>query len=57
MITAYGFNPEYIVGSVPDSSEKYDLMSLVMINLGESGENYEGLIKMLEDGVTLESAL
>ena len=47
-ITAYGFKPEYIVGSVSDYPEKYDLMSLVMINLGESGENYEGLIKMLD---------
>ncbi len=47
-ITTYGFKPESIVGSVPDCPEKYDLMSLVMINIGESGENYEGLIKMLD---------
>lgn len=47
-ITRYSFKPEYMVGEVPDCPERYDLMSLVMINLGESDNNYDGLIKMLD---------
>ncbi|MDE6425104.1 MAG: PD-(D/E)XK nuclease family transposase [Ruminococcus sp.] len=47
-ITRYNFKPEYMVGEIPDCPERYDLMSLVMINLGESDENYDGLIKMLD---------
>lgn len=47
-ITRYNFKPEHMVGKIPDCSERYDLMSLVMINLGESDKNYYGLIKMLD---------
>jgi hypothetical protein len=47
-ITEYRFKPENIVGKVPDLPEKYDLMSLVMVNLGVKDENYVGLIKMLD---------
>ena len=47
-ITRYNFKPEYMVGEIPDCPERYDLMSLVMINLGESDKNYDGLIKMLD---------
>lgn len=37
-----------LVGKVPDVPEKYDLMSLIMINLGSENENYSGLIRMLD---------
>lgn len=36
------------MGKVPDVPEKYDLMSLIMINLGSENENYSGLIRMLD---------
>jgi hypothetical protein len=36
------------VGEAPDYPEKYDLMSLIMINLGSKDKNYGGLIKMLD---------
>jgi hypothetical protein len=36
------------VGEAPDYPEKYDLMSLIMINLGSKDKNYDGLIKMLD---------
>ncbi|MCM1508228.1 MAG: hypothetical protein NC177_14030 [Ruminococcus flavefaciens] len=47
-ITRYSLKPECVVGNVPDCPKNYDLMELVMINLGESDENYDGLIKMLD---------
>ena len=47
-ITEYRFKPEYLVGKVPDVPKKYDLMSLIMINLGSENENYSGLIRMLD---------
>ncbi|MDE5861468.1 MAG: hypothetical protein K2H28_04665, partial [Ruminococcus sp.] len=47
-ITRYSFKPECVVGNVPDCPKNYDLMELVMINLSESDENYDGLIKMLD---------
>lgn len=47
-ITSYSFKPENIVGSVPDVPHKYDLMTLIMINLGVHDKNYTGLIKMLD---------
>jgi predicted transposase/invertase (TIGR01784 family) len=47
-ITEYRFKPENIVGEAPDYPEKYDLMSLIMINLGSKDKNYGGLIKMLD---------
>lgn len=47
-ITEYRFKPEYLVGKVPDVPEKYDLMSLIMINLGSEDKNYRGLIRMLD---------
>ncbi len=47
-ITEYRFKPENLVGEVPDIPEKYDLMSLIMINLGTKNKNYSGLIRMLD---------
>ncbi|MGN0606604.1 MAG: hypothetical protein ACI4JM_08790 [Oscillospiraceae bacterium] len=47
-ITEYRFKPENLVGKVPDIPQKYDLMSLIMINLGSKDENYSGLIRMLD---------
>jgi hypothetical protein len=47
-VTEYRFKPEHIVGEVPDCPQKYDLMSLIMINLGSKGKNYSGVIKMLD---------
>ncbi len=47
-ITEYSFRPEFIVGHIKDRPERYDLMSLIMINLGKTNENYDGLIKMLD---------
>jgi predicted transposase/invertase (TIGR01784 family) len=47
-VTEYRFKPEHIVGEVPDCPQKYDLMSLIMINLGSKDKNYSGVIKMLD---------
>lgn len=47
-ITEYRFKPENLVGEVPDNPERYDLMSLIMINLGSEDKNYDGLIRMLD---------
>lgn len=47
-ITEYRFKPENLVGEVPDIPERYDLMSLIMINLGSEDKNYDGLIRMLD---------
>ena len=47
-ITEYSFQPTTIVGNGAVDKKKYDMMSLVMINLGKSDKNYSGLIKMLD---------
>ncbi|MGN0629763.1 MAG: hypothetical protein ACI4JN_00410 [Ruminococcus sp.] len=47
-ITEYRFKPDNLVGEVPDVPQKYDLMSLIMINLGSKDKNYSGLIRMLD---------
>ena len=47
-ITEYRFNPENLVGEMPDIPQNYDLMSLIMINLGAKDKNYDGLIRMLD---------
>ena len=47
-ITEYRFKPENLVGEIPDIPKKYDLMSLIMINLGAKDKNYNGLIRMLD---------
>lgn len=47
-ITSYSFKPENIVGNAPDVPQRYDLMTLIMINLGVHDKNYTGLIKMLD---------
>ena len=47
-ITEYRFRPDNIVGIIPDCPQKYDLMSLIMINLGAKDKNYSGLIRMLD---------
>lgn len=36
-ITEYRFKPENLVGEIPDVPKNYDLMSLIMINLGKKG--------------------
>lgn len=46
-ITEYSFQPTAIVGNGAVDKKKYDMMSLVMINLGNSDKNYSGLIEML----------
>ena len=46
-ITEYSFQPTAIVGNAAVDNKKYDMMSLVMINLGKSDKNYSGLIEML----------
>jgi predicted transposase/invertase (TIGR01784 family) len=48
-ITEYRFTPRNIVGNVPDCPQRYDLMSLIMINLGSKDKNYSGLIKILDN--------
>lgn len=47
-ITEYRFKPENLVGEMPDIPQNYDLMSLIMINLGAKDKNYDGLIRMLD---------
>jgi hypothetical protein len=37
------------VGLAPDYPQRYDLMSLIMINLGSKDVNYHGLIKILDN--------
>jgi hypothetical protein len=51
-IAEYSFKQTKIVGNPPDKKSRYDLVSLIMINLGatdnNTDENYKGLIKMLD---------
>jgi hypothetical protein len=51
-IAEYSFKQTKIVGNPPDEKSRYDLVSLIMINLGatdnNTDENYKGLIKMLD---------
>jgi hypothetical protein len=51
-IAEYSFKQTKIVGNPPDKKSRYDLVSLIMINLGSTDnntdENYKGLIKMLD---------
>lgn len=47
-ITEYRFKPENLVGEMPNIPQNYDLMSLIMINLGAKDKNYDGLIRMLD---------
>lgn len=47
-ITEYRFKPKNLVGEMPDIPQNYDLMSLIMINLGAKDKNYSGLIRMLD---------
>jgi hypothetical protein len=51
-IAEYSFKQTKIVGNPPDKKSRYDLVSLIMINLGATNnntdENYKGLIKMLD---------
>lgn len=47
-ITEYRFRPENLTGQTPDIPQNYDLMSLIMINLGAKDKNYDGLIRMLD---------
>ena len=56
-ITEYRFKPENLVGEVPDIPKHYDLMSLIMINLGAKDKNYDGLIRMLDILLNLYSEI
>lgn len=48
-ITRYCIMEENIIGNVGEKREDYDLMAAVMICLGrEDGENYSGILKLLE---------
>ena len=48
-ITAYGFGERYIVGEVHENKANYDLMSTIMICLGnKEDERYTGLLKLLD---------
>ena len=48
-ITRYSIRPEMVVGEAAEKRENYDLMSVVMICLGEPGtKDYAGLLKFLE---------
>lgn len=54
-ITEYSIRPNPIVGNAVEEKRNYDLMSIVMIGLGNLGENDEGLLKFLK--VLLSSSL
>ena len=56
-ITEYRFKPENLVGEMPDIPKHYDLMSLIMINLGAKDKNYDGLIRMLDILLNLYSEI
>jgi predicted transposase/invertase (TIGR01784 family) len=47
-IAEYCFEQSRIIGEPPDDKTRYDLMSLIMVNLGSKDKNYDGLIKMLD---------
>ncbi|MDD6193425.1 MAG: hypothetical protein PUB19_00840 [Lachnospiraceae bacterium] len=48
-ITRYAIQPECLVGNTVESRENYDLLSVVMVCLGEPGtEGYAGLLEFLE---------
>lgn len=53
-INRYRMVEENVVGDVQEKTEDYDLLSLVMIGLGDANEkNYDGILKLL--GVLLSS--
>lgn len=48
-ITEYAVCEKNLVGNVTEKAENYDLMTAIMICLGNPGaENYEGILKLLE---------
>lgn len=48
-ITRYTMREENLIGRVKEPLENYDLITLIMICLGdEKGENYSGILKLLE---------
>ena len=48
-ITSYSFTENNLVGDVKESKENYDLMTAVMICLGnDKGKNYDRVLKLLE---------
>ena len=48
-ITRYAIQPECLVGQAVECKENYDLLSVVMVCLGEPGtEGYAGLLEFLE---------
>jgi hypothetical protein len=48
-ITRYSVKEENLVGDVKEKVEDYDLLTAVMICLGDSnGENYSGILKLLD---------
>lgn len=48
-ITRYQLAEEYLAGEAREQRENYDLLSVVMVCLGEPGsENYEGVLRLLD---------
>lgn len=47
-ITRYSIGPENLIGDAETYPDCYDCISLVLINLGKSEENYTGIIKLLD---------
>lgn len=48
-IAQYSIAEKSLVGTVSEAEENYDLMTVLMICLGQpEGENYEGILKLLE---------
>ena len=47
-INSYSITEKQIIGKVQEKVENYDLMTAVMICLGDDNDNSEGIIRMLE---------
>ncbi len=56
-ITRYRVTEENIIGDVAEKKEHYDLLTAVMIGLGdETGEQYDGVLKLLDVLLSSEKA-
>ena len=48
-ITRYAIQEEHVVGTVVEKRENYDLLTVVMVCLGDAGDkNYAGILKLLD---------
>lgn len=48
-LTRYSIKPEHLIGDAVEDTENYDMMSVVMVCLGDpEGENYKGILRFLE---------